>query len=157
MTFDPDTWATWHHRATIVNDAGTSGSHSYLFTPGAGNILILLGGSLLNGDTSSRTALVRLRNTDGDIIRQVLENSTTVAGATRDFPTSQATGDNLSASDGSPVVAAGTEDVIVSILSVAVSENTELSIQFLVLGGPPTVTLTSPANAVETETENRIV
>ncbi len=157
MMFDPDKWAVWHFRATIVNDAGASGSHEYLFTPGAGNVLILLGGSLLNGDTSTRVGLARLRNTDADIIRQVLENSSVVAGATRDFPTSQSTGDNLSASDGSPVVVAGTEDFLVGIVSVAVSENTEVSIQFLVSGGPPTVTFTSPASAVETETENRIV
>ncbi len=155
--FDPEKWAIWHYRATILNDGSNSGNHDYLFTPGAGNICILFGGMLLNSDTAGRNGQVILRNTDGDPIRNVMADSSIGAGNDRQFPTSQLSQNELSASIPPEVVVAGTESLFVRLTSVAVSENSELSLQFLISGGTPTVVLTSPTGATETETENRVV
>lgn len=157
MDFDPEKWAVWHYRATIVNDGANSGSHTYDISPGAGNVGILLGGQFLNGDAAGRTCQVFARDTDDNRFRSLLPNTTVAAGARREFPTSEATGDNNPATGGSPVMIAGTESVFVSVLAVAVSQDSEMSVQFLVSAGPPSVTLTSPTGATETVTEDRIV
>ena len=155
--FDPGKWAVWTYRATIVNDGVNTGQHLYVFTPGAGNICILIGGKVLNGDATGRAGNVRLRNVDGDRVRDVLRNQTIGAGKERDFPTSELAGDDNSASVPPDVVVAGTEDLAVEVSSLAINEDTSVSIQMLVSGGPPAVVLTSPTGATETETENRIV
>ncbi len=155
--FDPTTWAVWDYRATIVNDGVNSGDHQYVFTPGPGNICILLHGRILNGDAAGRTCSAVVRNADDDDIRNVLTAQSVAAAAFRGFPTSEATGDNNTSSDGAPVVISGIEDLRVNVATVAVSENTELTLQMLVLARPPTPTLTSPTDATETETENRVV
>lgn len=154
--FDPEKWAVWDYRATIVNDGTNTGNHDYVFVPGAGNICILIGGSVLNGDTNSRTAQVALRNADSATIRGILPGTAVAAGNTRQFPTSQGSGDGGPASVPPEVVATGTEEFLVQVQALAINENTVVALQFLVFGGPPTVTLTSPTDAVETETENRI-
>lgn len=152
---DLEKWGVWHYRATIVNDAGTSGTHSYVASPGAGSVVILLGGQLLNGDTVSRNAQVTLRDTDNETLRRILPTVSVAAAARRDFPTTESTADGGASANG--IIVSGTEDFLVSIISLAASENTELSLQGLVYGASPTVTITSPANAVETVTEDRIV
>ncbi len=154
--FDPEKWAVWDYRATIVNDGVNSGNHTYLFTAGAGNICILLGGRVLNGDAAGRTVVVHLRNADLARIREILVLATVAAGKVRNFPTTEDTSDGGSASSPPPVVVAGTENLFVQVASLAVNENTEVDVQFLVSSGPLVVDLTSPTDAVETETENRI-
>lgn len=155
--FDPGTWAVWHFRATIVNNGVNSGNHEYNITPGAGNICILIGGEVLQGDSSSTRAVdILLRNDDDDRIRLVL--SAIIGTSTRrDFPTSESSADANFASVGAPFIISGTEDLNVLLSSLAINQDSELSLQMLVFGGPPTVVLTSPTDAVETETENRIV
>lgn len=155
--FDPEKWAVWDYRATILNDGVNSGNHAYVFTAGAGNICILVGGKVLNGDPASRAGNVRLRNGDDDRIRDVLRNQTIAGDKERDFPTSELAGDDNSASVPPEVIISGVEDLIVNVSSIAVSEDSAVSLQMLVSGGPPTVVLTSPTGATETETENRIV
>ncbi len=155
--FDPETWAVWDYRATIVNDGASAGGHSYTITPGAGNTAILLGGQFLNGDSVGRTCSVTLRDTDDNPIRRILPDVTVAAGARREFPTSQGTADSGASSDGNPTLIAGTENLFVVVNSLAINQDSELSVQFLVSGGPLTVSLISPGTAVETVTENRIV
>ncbi len=154
---DLEKWAVWHFRATIVNDGVNSGNHDYVFTAGAGNVMVLLGGQILNGDAAGRVATVQLRDTDNAVIRRLIPAVTIAAAGRREFPTSEASADNASASDGSPLVVSGTEDLLASLASLAVNENSEVAVQFLISGGIPTVVLTSPTGAVETETENRVV
>ncbi len=155
--FDLEKWAVWHFRATIVNDGSSAGGHSYTVTAGAGNVAVLMGGQFLNGDTVGRTCSVHMRDTDDYEIRALLPSTTVAAGARREFPTAEATGDDGSSSDGGPVILAGTEDLFVVINSLAINQNSELSLQFLVSAGLPSVALVSPGTAVETITENRIV
>ncbi len=155
--FDPEKWAVWEYRATIVNDGVNSGNHDYRIIPGAGNMAILLGGQLLNGDTTGRTATVQLLDTDNAIIRRLISARPVGAGSRREFPKSEVTADDREASDGSPMVVAGVEDLLVSIASLAINENTELSIQMLVSGGVPSVVLISPTDAVETVTTDVVV
>ncbi len=155
--FDPGKWAVWHYRATIVNDGTNTGNHLYNFVPGAGNILILLGGHFLNGDIAGRQGLVTLVDSDGVELRRILFSVSVGAGKRREFPTSEVSADDGNSAAEAPVVASGTEELRVQIQSLAINQNTEVAIQFLVSGGAPTVGLTSPTGAVETETENRIV
>ena len=154
--FDPEVWATFNYRATILNDGANSGNHDYLFEPGEGGIMGEITGQILNGDAAGRTITIQTRDADDNISRQWLGN-TVGSNTRRQFPTSQTSGDNgLSSSPPAPW-AAGSMDFFIRIASVAVSENTEVSLACLVLELPPTVTLTSPTGATETETENRIV
>ncbi len=155
--FDPTKWAVWEYRATIVNDGVNSGNHDYRITPGAGNLCILLGGQVQNGDTVGRVVTVQLLDTDNAIIRRLIPAVSVGAGSRREFPTSEVSADDAPASDGSPVVVAGVEDLLVSIASLAVNENTELSIQMLISGPVPTVVLASPTDAVETVTTDVVV
>ncbi len=155
--FDPGTWAVHEFTADITNDAGAAGNHVYNFTPGEGNIGILLGGQLANDDASARNGQVLLRDADNAIIRRVLFLSSIAAGAERQFPTREATADDASADSGMPVVISGVQDLNVSLDSVAASQDSALSISFLMLNGPMTVTITSPASAVETITTNRMI
>lgn len=155
--FDPGKWGVWDYAATIVNDGVNSGSQVYEFTPGAGNVCILIIGSLLNGDTGSRNGQALVRNGDDTAVRRVFANTTMAGGVRRQFPTSELSSDDNHASDGTPVIVSGVEDLEIALASVAVSENSAVEVQMLVSGGPPTVVLTSPTGATETETENRIV
>lgn len=155
--FDPGEWAVWHYRATITNDGANSGNHVYNFSPGGGNMMILLGANLHNGDLSARNAQALLRDNDNNPIRRPLFLGSVAAGAERQIPTSELSSDDGSASDPPGEVIAGWEDLNVSVDSLAVNENTDLAIQFLISAAPPTVTLTSPTGATESETENRVV
>ena len=156
--FDPEKWSVWEYRATIVNDGSNSGTHTYVLTAPDGGVLILLGGRVFNGDTSTRTILAQTRNRDNDVIRDPIESVAAPGGTRLNFPTAElmGTGDG-NASDGTHYVIAGGEDFLVQVASVAVSQDTNLSMQFLVSGGPAAVVLTSPTGATETETTNVIV
>lgn len=155
--FDPDKWAVWSYAATIVGDGTNAGNHSYEFTPGEGNVCILIAGSVLQGDPTSRNVQVLARNGDDTTFRRILSSASVAQDKRRQFPTSEATSDDGSSSDGQPIILSGVEDLLVNIASLANSENTAIEIQMLVSGGPPTVVITSPGVATETETENRIV
>ncbi len=156
--FDPAQWAVWQYRATITNDGINSGDHDYVISPGVPNIMVLLGGEVLNGDTSGRAISILQRNVDDSNIRAILPSTTVAAAADRQFPTSESSADNGIASVPPDIVLVGSQNIIVRVASVAVSENTALSVHFLIWGGAtPTVTLVSPTDASEVETENRIV
>ena len=157
--FDPHTWGMWTFRVTFLNDGSTSGTHQVDIQPGDGNICVLLGGSFDNGDGSARNSNLNKNNADGNAVRHLLGGTAVSvgAGAVRNFPTSEATADENAASSPPPIVFAGTEKLVWQLLSVAVNENSIFAVEMLVSGGPPTVTLTSPNGATETETENRII
>lgn len=155
--FDPSQWAVWDYRATITNDGATSGNHTYSISPGKGNMAVLLGGEVLNGEASSaRNIAILLANADSAVIRRVLVSTSVAAGTVRQFPTSEATADDGSSSTPPDVVIAGTELLDITISSIGVNENTALAIQFLISGSKPVVTLTSPANATEAVTEDTV-
>lgn len=154
--FDPDKWAVWHYRATIANDGSNSGNHGYNFTPGAGNILVVLGGILFNGDTVALNGSVIVRNSDNNDIRRILPTTSIAGGSSREFPTKELSSDDgVASAEG--VVVSGDEDLQILLASVNVNDDSLVSLYGLVSGGPPTVTLISPTGATETETENRIV
>ncbi len=154
--YDPGLWAVWGYRVTIVNDGSNSGSHIYSVRPTQGSVAILLGGELLNGDTSTRTASAFLLSPGASAIRRALFAQSVVAGAIRQFPTTELTGDNGDGSASSPFVVASGQRFDVTIAAVAVSQNTACILQFLIHGTPPTVILTSPTDAVEVVVEDRV-
>lgn len=157
--FDPERWATWTYRNTITNDGVNSGDHITVIVPGAGNVCILIGGNFLNGDVAGRNALLSHHNVDGNAIRHLLGRplEAIAAGAARNFPTSEASADGGPASSPPTIIISGTETLNFNLASLAVNQNSDFAVSMLVSGGPPTVTLTSPTDAVEVETENRIV
>jgi hypothetical protein len=154
MEFDHKKWAVWEYRAAIVNNGTNSGSHSYVISVKGGVMAVLLGGTILNGDTSGRNVTIHLRNTDNNPVRILLPGTSVAANGRREFPTTQTSADNSVASIPPDIIIAGTMDMLFQIASLAINENSELSVYFMINGKPPTVALTSPTDAVETETTN---
>ncbi len=152
MTFDVHELAVWNYRATITNDACCNGTHTYNVTPGRGNIAILIAGQFLNGDTSTRTSTVTVRDADNNESYRLLAGNI-VAGAFRSFPTTEVSSDNGFVGANQPYVIAGVMDLNASLASIAVSQDTRFTISMLIHGEPPTVVLTSPSGAAEVTTE----
>lgn len=155
--FDPDKWAIWEYRATVLNDGVNTGNHDYAFTAGRGNICVLLGGEVLNGDATARNILIILRTVGNNTLRSLMMSTSVAAGSKRSFPTSESSSDDGFASVPPDIVIAGDEKLFVRVSSLAINENTEIDVQMLISGTPPTVVITSPTGATETETENRVV
>ena len=98
---------------------------------------------------------IEIRNNDNNIIRSILPATSVAGGAVREFPTKELSSDDGIAS-AEFIVVAGVEDFHVLLASVNVNDDSLVSLYGLVSGGPPTVTLTSPTGATETETANEI-
>jgi hypothetical protein len=159
MTEEGRYWegATWVYRANIVNDGVNAGNHVYLVSPGAGNEMEILYGSLLNGDATNRSALARIEDDEGNILAEILLAFTLNAGIRASFPAvdeAAATGMGLAA--GSRLILSGAMQARFQISSVAVSEDTAFAIVCRIRGARPTVTLTSPTGATETVDKDQV-
>ncbi len=144
----------WVYHADIVNDASNSGDHRYSVVPGDGEAMEILYGGILNGDSSSRTGNVWIRDalTGNDLTR--LMNETLGAAAFRSFPTVGA-GDSVEAQGGRFLVY-GNMALVGEVLAVAVSQDSAFALAALVRGALPTVTLVSPTDATETVNTNAV-
>lgn len=153
-----DYWAgaLWVYHADITNDGSNSGNHQYVVTPGAGNEMRVLYGTLANDDTSTRASEVWIRDAGGRLIARLRGRGNAVAGDDRSFPLSNVSGSlDESSIGGSEIVVAGAMDIIAVVESVATSQDTAFAIVCRIRGGIPTVVLTSPTDAVETVNTNR--
>ncbi len=144
----------WVYHADIVNDNTNSGNHIYSVVPGDGNAMEILYGSLLNGDTSTRTGNVWIQDAAGGNQITRLLNETLGAGALRSFPTI-GIGDAVEAQGGRFFVY-GNMALRGEVLAVATDQDSAFALAALVRGALPTVTLTSPTSAVETVNTNAV-
>jgi len=167
-TFEEMRGPLWAYVATITNGAGGAGSHFYDVTPTAGGEIELLGGHIVNGDTVAVTFNVRI--TDGtdadgvapaetDILFELVPRAASLAAGTmRCFPTANVSADGGPAGAfGSPIRIRGTMKLKVNTGSVALSQDTQLSLlgrlkssnyPAVTLNGASTPTLTVVTNQV---------
>lgn len=156
MTAEPGSYwdgATWVYRATITNDGSNSGNHIYNISPGEGNEMEFLYGTVLNGDTATRTIHIEIDDGSDD---QVMVNYTisTAAGIRAHvFPTVA----NENRPNMTRYILSGPMRLRLSVLALATSENSEIGIACRIRGNVPTVTLTSPTDAVEVVSTNRVM
>lgn len=149
----------WVYHADIVNDGSNSGNHTYSIAQAAGDEMEVLYGIFLNGDTSNRT-LQALIDDGANTLAALLGDIggfTLNAGASQGFPVADP---RASAGGGSSggirYIVAGAMRLRFVLGSVAVSQDSALGIVCRIRGAIPTVTLTSPADAVETVNTNRV-
>mgnify|MGYP001614663689 FL=1 len=156
----------WVFVATITNGAGGAGSHFYDVEVGAGGELELLGGLIVNGDTVGVTFNVRITDgtdTDGaapaqtDIIMELVPVAVSLAAAaSRSFPTANASADNGPGAP-FPVLIRGTMKLKVNTGSVALSQDTQLSLWGRIRNSDyPAVTLNGASTPVLTVVTNAV-
>lgn len=143
--------------ATIVNGAGGAGDHTYIVTAGVGNELEILGGVILNGDTSSRTVTVKTdtgvadENVDGSLPEGTALGAGTRMGLYR--------GD---ASVNAPqafgrMVLSGSLRLVVRVAAVTASENSAFGFIARLRGGIPTIAETGASTPTITIEEERTI
>ncbi len=137
-----DYWdgGTWVYQADITNDAMDIANQEYSIQPGAGNEMEILYGFIQNEDTSTRTIFIRIDDGAGNFLLNY--TISTAAGLRAHiFPTV----DNENRPNMSRYVVSGTMRFIVSVLSVAVSQDSRFGIVCRIRGGAPTVTESASA------------
>jgi len=138
--FEPQAWALWVYRASIVNGAGGGGTVSWTITPGAGVEMEILGGFLQNLDTSTRTGSITIRDDDDNDIAHAIRALGIGAGSRSSYPSSPAQGSDLPVAAGPPSIVRGAMDIFASIAAVAASQDGLLTMIARIRGGLPTVT-----------------
>lgn len=141
--------ALWIYQADITNDGINSGNHIYELIPGDGNELQILYGAIFNGDGVARNAqLDILSGSGGETIFEMMENPAIAASGYETFP-KNSTVTESNAPTGGRVIIAGNMGFKAQLASVATSNDSAFSIGCRIRGGVPSVTLTSPTDAVE--------
>ena len=130
--------AEWIYQADITNGAGGAGNHTYVIVAGAGNELEVLYFRLFNGDTSGRTARVRIFDADGgnEMVRLFPTGTLGAAGVTF-WPVASSSG-GIAA--GAKAKADGLMSVSAEVDAVASSQDSSFAISCWIQGGVPTVT-----------------
>lgn len=153
-----DYWegGTWIFSAKITNDGSNSGTHEYDCTLAAGDEMEVLYGSIHNLDSSTRTALGLVEDTDDNEIGIFLTSNAISAGFSNSFPQVHAPGDSRSFA-AKRFILSGTMNLHMQLASVAVSQDSRFAVVCRLRGDPPTVTLTSPTNATELIETNQVL
>lgn len=146
--------ALWAYHADITNDGSNSGNHLYSLVPGAGNELEFLQGTLFNGDAVGRTGLAIIHDAAGGNVLHTLRSVSIAATDFLDLP-NLSSGSNASGMS-NRIFVAGTMDLLFQVNAMAVSKESRCGIVCRIRGGLPTVTLTSPADAVEVVNMNQV-
>lgn len=152
-----DYWAgaVWVYHANITNNGSNSGNHVYAVSPGVGNEMELLYGSIRNLDAAARTANVEID--DGTNIFVSLVTAVSISASARtSFPGASSVASSSPVAAGSRIILAGGMRLNATLAAVAVSQDSRFGIACRIRGGVPTVTLTSPADAVEVVDINRV-
>lgn len=145
--------ATWVYHAQITNGAGGSGTCSVSIVPGGGNELEIMYGLVTNGDTTTRTGRVLLRDDGGRIISEILRFAIP-GGQTVNFPVTDEISGNGASSGFVRLIVTGTMDVFMSVDAVAASQDATFAIACRIRGGLPTVTevgQSTPTITINTE------
>lgn len=157
------TWpggATWVFRVTITNDGANSGTHEVDITPGARNDMWLLYGSIRNGDASTRTAQIVIEDDSANILASLIPGFANGVALTANdsfpWPTNDETGASAANVIHQPLMLAGAMNLHNQLTSVAVSQDSSVSVVARIRGALPTITITSPTGATETVDTNRI-
>ncbi len=148
--------ALWIYQANITNDGSNSGSHIYDVVPGAGNEFEVLYGRLSNDDTAGRNGSVTIEGEASLPVSTLLRRASIGANTHRNFPVAAAPADLSEASAGTRFIVAGTMTITAILEAVAVSQDSAFAIVCRIRGRLPTVTLTSPTDAVETIDTNQV-
>lgn len=147
---------TWVYHADITNDGSNSGNHTYSVVPGAGNELEVLYGRILNGDAAARTSQVLVKDVVGGEILARIVNRSLGAGLDHSFPAVSEAVDSAKLSAGARIIIAGLMELQAVIAAVAVSQDSAFGVVCRIRGGVPTVTLTSPTDAVEVVNRDQV-
>ncbi len=134
-----DYWdgALWVYHADITNDAMDAATQSYTIVPGVGNEMELLYGTVLNGDTSARNALVEI----SDGANRILRIASFSLGAATNMPLPFKGADNADeVGSWTRFILAGTMQLEVSVAAVAVSQDSALGLCARIRGSLPLVT-----------------
>lgn len=156
---DLDQWREYEFDALITNDGINSGNHDYRFVPGVGNAMIVLYGRIANLDGSARTitALIRTQTDVGLGFFLVVAGVSVAAGEGRNFPTSESTADNGMNTPVGPWMLSGPNRLFFRVASVAVNQDSRLTLHALVSMNAPTVLLVSPTDATETIAQDKVI
>ncbi len=142
---------------TIVNGPGGAGNHTYIVTPGEGNLLEFIEGSIFNGDTVDRTLSSRVdTGTSGEVIGGGFVQSTVLPAADHTGLYSTLTGLATSPQALGRPVLGGTARLVITISSVALSQDTAFGFQAWLWGTEPTMTLAGASTPVLTTNEARV-
>ncbi len=134
-----DYWdgGTWVYQADITNDAMDAANQIYTITPGVGNEMEVLYGSLFNGDTSARNGNVRINDPSANLILH-LANESVTAGAF--IPVlSVGPSNTIDTHNYGRVILSGAMRLVVTITAVAVSEDSALGLVCRIRGSLPLV------------------
>lgn len=148
--------ATWVYHADITNDGANSGSHIYLVVPGVGNELEILYGEVDNDDTATRSVFGTIEDDSGNFLYRVIPDAmAATAGTVISFPVTDEVGADAGGAS-NRLILSGTMAFRVTVAAIAVSQDTAFGIVCRIRGAPPTVTLISPTDAVETVNTNKV-
>ena len=128
--------AIWVYQADITNGAGGAGSHTYTLTPGVGNEIEILQGEVFNGDSSSR--VISSLVDDGANRLYPIQNDLTIGAAGRyAMPVGESMAANRNSVGYSKYALAGTMRLVVTVASVAASQDSALGLVARIWGGVP--------------------
>lgn len=146
---------TWVYQAQITNGAGGGGAVSIVVTPGAGNEMEILYGSLTNGDGTGRSAVIKIRDDgDNDLAHLINVGYSLGAASTICIPLFDQATDGAHAGSGTRLILSGGMDLIMQLSSVAASQDGVFSLVARIRGDIPTVTETgqsTPTITINTE------
>jgi hypothetical protein len=150
--------ATFIYYIRIVNDGSNSGNHEIEISPGVGNELEILYGSIFNGDTAARTILCIIQGQDSSEYSYLLpRNFSLGAGLKVPFPVTDEVEGGGALSGARRLIVSGDMKLYVRIASVGLSQDSEFGVIMRTRGDAPAVTVTSPTGATETVRENRVL
>ena len=142
---------------TVVNGAGGAGTNSYTVQPGEGNILEIIDGAIENGDTSTRAVTARIdTGTNTELIGGGIIQSENLAAGNFMGLWRALSGPTVPAPTGRQVLG-GLMRLIVTIASVAASEDTAFGFYAWLYGAEPTITLAGASTPTTTTEEARVV
>ena len=144
---------TWVYQSNIVNGAGGGGTVSAEVVPGGGNELEILYGRLTNGDSSYRTATIRIEDDADNFLATVATHSLS-AGHALTWPVTDEHNTNNMYSGATRLILSGDMVLHMELASVAASQDGFFGLTCRVRGGVPTVTEvgnSTPTITVNTE------
>lgn len=144
--------ATWAYQAEIVN-AAAAGNHTYDISSGEGSEFEIIGGQLLQGDTVSRTAHIRIDDGTTTII-DIFPSTSTAAGTLIKFPSTLANDARILVAR--PWIVSGTLRLIATVESVGANDDSTLGLICRIRGSVPTATETGGAGATVNNNVERV-
>ncbi len=158
MSEQIDTWpggVTYLALVSVTNDGSNAGDHTYEFEPGIGHEFQVMWVRVQNRDTVARTVFADILDGAGNVSVTLIEGVSAAAAATRSWPAAEPSSDGNAISGGCSVMVSGTMTLRLQVTAVATSQDSLVSVGLRIRGDAPTITITSPTDAVEVTTTDR--